>query len=141
MRVVSLRLTRRELQILTLIGQGLSDPDIAKDLGITAGTVKVYGSKLRLKLGRFPALRHFLETMSNGRVAMANIAVSLGLAEIPEKIRLTDSFCQECQARMIMGIEPLEHECLPKGGASPYEIRGHAGDPQNKKVQVTCHQF
>ena len=45
------RLTRRELQVLTLIGQGLADKEIAADIGATAKTVQFHVANVLGKLG------------------------------------------------------------------------------------------
>jgi DNA-binding NarL/FixJ family response regulator len=46
------RLTRRELQVLTLIGQGLADKEIAAEIGATAKTVQFHVANI---LGKFGA--------------------------------------------------------------------------------------
>ena len=45
------RLTRRELQVLMLIGQGLADKEIAADIGATAKTVQFHVANVLGKLG------------------------------------------------------------------------------------------
>jgi two-component system nitrate/nitrite response regulator NarP len=45
------RLSRREGQLTALLSQGLKNKEIANELGITEGTVKVYLSRLYGKLG------------------------------------------------------------------------------------------
>ncbi len=45
------RLTRRELQVLTLIGQGLADKEIAARIGATAKTVQFHVANVLGKLG------------------------------------------------------------------------------------------
>lgn len=45
------RLTRRELQVLTLIGQGLADKEIAAHIGATAKTVQFHVANVLGKLG------------------------------------------------------------------------------------------
>jgi DNA-binding NarL/FixJ family response regulator len=47
----SVRLTRRESQLMKLLSQGLKNKEIASALSITEGTVKVYLSKLYVKVG------------------------------------------------------------------------------------------
>ena len=47
----SVRLTRRESQLMKLLSQGLKNKEIASALCITEGTVKVYLSKLFVKVG------------------------------------------------------------------------------------------
>lgn len=47
----SCHLTRREGQLVNLVTQGLSNKEIARTLGISIGTVKVYFSRLFDKLG------------------------------------------------------------------------------------------
>lgn len=45
------RLTRRELEVLALIREGMTNKAIARELGIGAGTVKVHVEKVIAKLG------------------------------------------------------------------------------------------
>ena len=42
--------TQREVEVLTLIGQGLSNPEIAAHLTLSAATVKTHVSRLLMKL-------------------------------------------------------------------------------------------
>lgn len=43
-------LTKREVEVLKLVAQGLSNPDISQKLGITEGTVRVHISRILSKL-------------------------------------------------------------------------------------------
>ena len=43
-------LTEREVEVLKLVAQGLSNPDISRKLGITEGTVRVHISRILSKL-------------------------------------------------------------------------------------------
>jgi len=45
------KLTERELQVVTLIGQDLKYKDIASQLGLGYETVKTYAARIRRKLG------------------------------------------------------------------------------------------
>jgi DNA-binding NarL/FixJ family response regulator len=56
------RLTPRELQILRLIAQGLSNKEISKVLFVTEGTVKVHVHHTLLKLG----VRSRIEAIAKG---------------------------------------------------------------------------
>lgn len=47
----TVRLTRREAQLLILVGQGLSNKEIATTLFLTEGTIKYYLSRLFKKMG------------------------------------------------------------------------------------------
>lgn len=47
----SLKLTKRERQVLDLASEGVVDNDIAKCLGIRSGTVRTYWARIRWKLG------------------------------------------------------------------------------------------
>ncbi|WP_343066974.1 response regulator transcription factor [Streptomyces rectiverticillatus] len=60
-------LTERELQVLRLVGRGLSNADIGKSLHITEGTVKGQVSRLLTKLG------------ADNRVQAARLAYRAGL--------------------------------------------------------------
>lgn len=60
-------LTEREIEILTLLAQGLSIPKIADKLFLTAGTVKWHVNNIYSKLG------------VHGRVEALNQAQQLGL--------------------------------------------------------------
>jgi len=44
-------LTRREYQIVVLLGEGLSNGEIARRLAITRGTVKKHLERIYIKLG------------------------------------------------------------------------------------------
>jgi len=59
-------LTRREMQLLTLVGQGLSNKEIATELSLTEGTIKFYMSRLFRKMGvgdRFELALYGLKTL------------------------------------------------------------------------------
>jgi DNA-binding NarL/FixJ family response regulator len=45
------RLSSRELQIFTLIGQGRTTPQIADELGLAVSTIETYRERLKSKLG------------------------------------------------------------------------------------------
>jgi DNA-binding CsgD family transcriptional regulator len=58
------QLTPRELEILALLAAGNTTPDIARQLGVTAGTVKTHLTSVYKKIGvknRIQATRHYLE--------------------------------------------------------------------------------
>jgi DNA-binding CsgD family transcriptional regulator len=44
-------LTRREYEVLRLVGAGLTNPEIADELGLTRNTVKTYLQSAMSKLG------------------------------------------------------------------------------------------
>lgn len=44
-------LTKREIEVLTLIARGMSNPAIAEELGISRTTVQNHRSRIRCKLG------------------------------------------------------------------------------------------
>jgi ATP/maltotriose-dependent transcriptional regulator MalT len=44
-------LTARQLQVLELIAQGLSNPEVGQELGISTRTAKAHSDVLRRKLG------------------------------------------------------------------------------------------
>ena len=48
---IELRITRREAEVLILLGNGRQQQDVAEELGISLRTVKMYRSFLREKLG------------------------------------------------------------------------------------------
>ena len=47
----TVKLTKRESQLVTLLSQGLKNKEIASCIGITEGTVRIYLSKLFAKIG------------------------------------------------------------------------------------------
>lgn len=61
------QLTEREIEILKLIADALTDAQIGMRLGITAVTVKSHGAHIREKIG------------ADNRVAMAMYAVRKGI--------------------------------------------------------------
>ena len=73
-------LTHRQLGVLALIGQGLSNRDIAENLNISEGTVKVHVGAILKTLG------------VNNRTRAALLATELGLPpEGPEEVEEVDS--------------------------------------------------
>ncbi len=78
-------LTRRERQLVTLLAQGLKNKELAYELGITEGTVKVYLSRLFQKVGakdRFElaifALKNFYAGQTGERAAKGSKDASGG---------------------------------------------------------------
>ena len=76
----SVSLTRREAQLVTLLAHGLKNKEIATELAVSEGTVKVYMSKLFQKLGvkdRFElalyGLKNVMPERSSGNVQPARI--------------------------------------------------------------------
>lgn len=67
------RLTRRELDVMCLIRDGLPNKSIANNLGITEGTVKVYARAIFRKLG-----------VRNRTQAALSASTLLGAVELPE---------------------------------------------------------
>lgn len=65
------KLTRREVQVLRLLAQGLSDKDIAEDLSISPRTAMTHVSNILTKL------------KVNRRSAASNVAIRAGLIEDP----------------------------------------------------------
>jgi DNA-binding CsgD family transcriptional regulator len=60
-------LTRRELEILALLSAGHSTPDIARQLGISPGTVKTHLTSVYKKIGaknRVQAARYYLDHLA-----------------------------------------------------------------------------
>jgi DNA-binding CsgD family transcriptional regulator len=60
-------LTRRELEILALVAAGDSTPDIAKQLGISPGTVKAHLTSVYKKIGaknRVQAARYYFDHLA-----------------------------------------------------------------------------
>ena len=70
-------LTRREGQLVGLISQGLKNKELAYNLGVTEGTVKVYLSKLFKKLGvndRFELALYALKNVVSSENGGADLA-------------------------------------------------------------------
>ena len=64
----TVKLTPREQQLLTMVGRGLANKEIAYDLGLTEGTIKFYMSRLFKKMGvsdRFELALYGLQALSN----------------------------------------------------------------------------
>jgi DNA-binding NarL/FixJ family response regulator len=91
----SVRLTRRERQLSSLLAQGLKNKEIAYRLGITEGTVKVYLSRLYGKLGvndRFDlalfALKNLGPTQHGASAKMTESPENGALLRMPSTISL-----------------------------------------------------
>jgi DNA-binding CsgD family transcriptional regulator len=60
-------LTPRQREILALVASGLSSPDVARELGITAGTVKTHLTTIYRVIGvrnRVQAARYYLDHLA-----------------------------------------------------------------------------
>lgn len=84
MTAATLHLSPRERELTRLVGNGLSDREIAHELGLAPGTIKVYMAGMHKKLFSIPQFSR----KSNCRVAVALLALSLGLTQPPEPITL-----------------------------------------------------
>jgi DNA-binding CsgD family transcriptional regulator len=63
----SAALTPRQREVLALVASGLSTPDVARQLGITPGTVKTHLSAIYKLIGahnRVQAARYYLEQLA-----------------------------------------------------------------------------
>lgn len=64
-------LTPRELEILALLAAGNTTPAIARELGVTAGTIKTHLTSVYRKIGvknRIQATRHYLDRYTSDPV-------------------------------------------------------------------------
>ena len=78
-------LTKREGQLVALLSQGMKNKEIAAQLMITEGTVKVYLSKLFHKVGvkdRFELALHGLKNLSNEQGQCADLPHLTGLRSL-----------------------------------------------------------
>lgn len=66
----TIRLSRRETEVLIQLSHGLSDKEVAEVLGITLGTVRVYRKRMSSKLG------------ARGLVQCLLVAWALGLIDV-----------------------------------------------------------
>jgi DNA-binding NarL/FixJ family response regulator len=66
------RLTRREMDVLRLVAGGLSNRQVAKDLGLSAGTVKVHVSNILGKLNVSTRTEAAVWAVRTGLVAAAD---------------------------------------------------------------------
>ncbi|GAB3891359.1 response regulator [Microbispora bryophytorum] len=64
-------LTEREAEVLTLVGRGLSNAEIAAELFISAATVKTYVTRLLAKLGARDRVRLVIIAYETGLVSPA----------------------------------------------------------------------
>ena len=63
-------LTKREIEILELIAQGLSNKDIAVRLNLTEGTVRNYSSNILSKLHAFDRTQAVIKAARHGIVKL-----------------------------------------------------------------------
>jgi DNA-binding NarL/FixJ family response regulator len=91
----SVKLTRRERQLSSLLAQGLKNKEIAYRLGITEGTVKVYLSRLYGKLGvndRFDlalfALKNLGATQPAASATLTAAPAAMAAFQMPSTISL-----------------------------------------------------
>jgi two-component system nitrate/nitrite response regulator NarL len=80
-------LTKRQGQIVSLVSQGFKNKEIARAMGITEGTVKVYLYKLFRKLGMNDRLDMALYGLKNLFVGQAGAPDPFGPRSLPPQIR------------------------------------------------------
>jgi len=84
----TVKISKRESELITLVSQGLKNKEIATVLGVTEGTVKVYLSRLFGKIGardRFELALIGLRNAPSGMdFANAPIRTLTGLPELPQ---------------------------------------------------------
>jgi DNA-binding NarL/FixJ family response regulator len=68
------RLTPRERQVLSLVARGLTNKVIARELAISAGTVRVYLSEILVKLGAANRTEAAMIGLQRGLVAHGQVA-------------------------------------------------------------------
>jgi DNA-binding NarL/FixJ family response regulator len=82
------RLSKREGQLVSLLAQGMKNKEIAYQLSLSEGTVKVYLSRLFEKLGvkdRFELALYGLRNLTTGTMALdGNIKKPIGSEGVPE---------------------------------------------------------
>jgi two-component system nitrate/nitrite response regulator NarL len=85
----TVKVSRRESELITLVSQGLKNKEIATVLGITEGTVKVYLSRLFGKIGardRFELALIGLRNAPSGMdLSTAPVRTLTGLPALPEQ--------------------------------------------------------
>lgn len=109
------KLTPRELQLMALMTQGLKNKEIAWQLKITEGTVKVYLSRLFQKVGardRFDLALIALKNLTSDKVGVGRVhsAVGTGAALASFTPQTTDLACKTLLAPAAIS-QSLEH-CL-----------------------------
>lgn len=93
----TVRLTRREAQLLILVGQGLSNKEIATTLFLTEGTIKYYLSRLFKKMGvrdRLELALYGLKMLMQDRAEGLPPATERVAAQGPRSIILEQPFAK-----------------------------------------------
>src|SRR5579875_3545995 len=96
-------LTVRELDVVTLIGGGLSNPEIAAQVGVSVRTVMTHVERVLRKLGQA------------SRAGAAAMSVELGLLRLPIP----------GGAHRLGGLAVAELDAVQRRGAAPPRPRGH----------------
>lgn len=65
----TVKLTKREREVLRLAAEDLTTKQVASRLGISVSTVKVYASRARLKLGAATLARAILLAVRSGVIS------------------------------------------------------------------------
>ncbi len=99
------QLTPRELEILALLAAGNTTPDIARQLGVTPGTIKTHLTSVYRKIGaknRIQATRHYLDhyTSDPGRPLPRPASMDRPL-RAGEPSPLIQRQIQELEARLV----------------------------------------
>lgn len=68
-QIQSIGISKRELEVLTLVAQGLSNQEIAEELFISISTVKTHTSNIYSKLGAKNRAGAIVEARNHGLVA------------------------------------------------------------------------
>ncbi len=120
------RLTRREGQLVGLISSGLKNKEVAAEMGISEGAVKVYLSRLFRKLGVDSRTELAIQALRNAWVAETNLEPAL----MPGQSRRRESVTKSPVLRSFTGWAPSRGQLVhPKGPST-----GGVGSPAARSV-------
>ena len=97
-------LTPREVQVLRLNAFGLTNPSIAKKLGLSSGTIQTYQTRIREKLGAVDRCHAVAIGYESGLIRLGTTVSGLTPPGIDQRI----SFLEEQVTKLIKLVVPAD---------------------------------